>query len=148
EEWRRCGRRDRRANAWRTAGIDHVGPQASEIGGQRRQSIELTLRPAIFDPHIAAIDEAGVAETLVKRRHTEFCTAGNSHAQIADGRLLRARRQRPEHWRCRPAADERDALAPPHSITSSARASRFGGTSIPSAFAVLRLITSSNFVGA
>src|SRR5438067_1200401 len=33
-----------------------------------------------------------------------------------------------------------------YSITSSARADRVGGTSIPSAFAVLRLITSSNFV--
>ena len=35
-----------------------------------------------------------------------------------------------------------------HSITSSARASSDGGTSRPSALAVLRLITSSNFVGA
>ena len=35
-----------------------------------------------------------------------------------------------------------------YSITSSARASRVGGISIPSAFAVLRLITSSNLVGA
>ena len=35
-----------------------------------------------------------------------------------------------------------------HSITSSARASSVGGTSRPSAFAVLRLITSSYLVGA
>jgi hypothetical protein len=35
----------------------------------------------------------------------------------------------------------------PYSITSSARASSIGGTSRPSAFAVLRLIASSNFVG-
>src|SRR5262249_46998755 len=34
-----------------------------------------------------------------------------------------------------------------HSITSSARASTVGGTSTPSALAVLRLITSSNRVG-
>src|SRR5262245_14422424 len=34
-----------------------------------------------------------------------------------------------------------------HSITSSARASSVGGTSRPSALAVFRLITSSNFVG-
>ena len=34
-----------------------------------------------------------------------------------------------------------------YSITSSARASSVGGTSRPSAFAVLRLITSSNFTG-
>ena len=47
------------------------------------------------------------------------------------------------------AAGQRDELAPPHhSITSSARASSVGGTSRPSALAVLRLITSSYFVGA
>src|SRR5262249_49433283 len=36
---------------------------------------------------------------------------------------------------------------PLHSITSSARASRVGGTSMPSARAVCRLITNSNLVG-
>src|SRR6516225_3002249 len=59
-------------------------------------------------------------------------------------RLLRARRERP-HGR---AAEQRYELAALHSITSSARASSVGGTSRPSAFAVLRLITSSYFVGA
>src|SRR5262245_65180631 len=58
-------------------------------------------------------------------------------------RLLRARRERPR----RRAAKERDDLAPSHSITSSAIASRPGGIATPSAFAVLRLITSSNLVG-
>src|SRR5262245_49511587 len=52
-----------------------------------------------------------------------------------------------------PASDEGNAprevkkIAFPHSITSSARASSVAGTSRPSALAVLRLITSSNFVG-
>jgi hypothetical protein len=43
----------------------------------------------------------------------------------------------------------RNELAPPgdHSITSSARASRVGGTVMPSALAVLRLITSRYLVG-
>src|SRR5262249_53526855 len=59
-------------------------------------------------------------------------------------RLLRARRERPYGS----AADERDELATPHSITSSARASSVGGTSKPSVLAVLRLITSSYLVGA
>jgi hypothetical protein len=45
-------------------------------------------------------------------------------------------------------ADQRDELATAaHSITSSARASSVGGTSRPSARAVLRLMTSSYFVG-
>jgi hypothetical protein len=42
----------------------------------------------------------------------------------------------------------RDECAPVHSITSSARASREGGIVMPSAFAVLRLITNSYLVGA
>ena len=51
--------------------------------------------------------------------------------------LLRARRHRPRGR----AAESRDELAPfHHSITSSARASSVGGTSRPSALAVLRLI--------
>jgi hypothetical protein len=45
-------------------------------------------------------------------------------------------------------ADDRDELAPSHSITSSARPSDDGGTSRPSAVAVLRLIASSYLVGA
>src|SRR6476661_8155942 len=46
------------------------------------------------------------------------------------------------------AAEQRDELAPPHhSITSSARCCKNQGTSRPSALAVLRLMTSSNFEG-
>src|SRR5262249_10321752 len=44
------------------------------------------------------------------------------------------------------AAEQRDELAAPHSITSSARASSVGGTVRPSALAVLRLMTSSYLV--
>jgi hypothetical protein len=60
-------------------------------------------------------------------------------------RLLYMRCQRPRNRR---AAEQRDELAPDHSITSSARASTVAGTSRPSALAVLRLIASSYFVGA
>src|SRR6516164_7545718 len=47
----------------------------------------------------------------------------------------------------RRAADAPNELAPPHSITSSARASSDGGRPRPSALAVVTLMTSSNFVG-
>src|SRR5262245_51073714 len=58
--------------------------------------------------------------------------------------LLRARRERP---RCG-AAEQGDELAPfYHSITLSARTTNVLGTSWPIAFAVLRLMTSSNLVG-
>src|SRR5262249_27225939 len=45
------------------------------------------------------------------------------------------------------AAEQRDELAPSHSITSSASCCNCRGTLRPRAFAVLRLITSSNLVG-
>src|SRR5207249_1170859 len=78
-----------------------------------------------------------------------FLVACGNSKQYADPPyspgLLRARRERPGRSR---AADERNELAAFHSITSSARASSVAGTSRPSAFAVFKLITSSNLVGA
>src|SRR6516164_96200 len=65
-------------------------------------------------------------------------------ADHRDRLLLRPRGKRPS----RRAAEQRDERAPLHSITSSARASSVGGTVIPSAIAVLRLITSSYLVAA
>src|SRR5262249_50446671 len=56
--------------------------------------------------------------------------------------LCAPRRERPRYRPAQPY-DER---APPHSITSSARASSEGGTARPIVLAVLRLITSSNLV--
>src|SRR5262249_37302397 len=62
--------------------------------------------------------------------------------------LLRARRKRPKQRRGRRrAAEERDELAPLHSITSSAEACRVRGTVRPSVFAVLRVVTRLNLVG-
>src|SRR6516164_5806908 len=58
--------------------------------------------------------------------------------------LVRARRERPRGR----AAEQRDELAPLHSITSSARASTVAGMSRPSALAVLRLSTVSYLTGA
>src|SRR5262249_26265195 len=64
-------------------------------------------------------------------------------------RLLRqaaSRAARRVRQRCR-AAEQRDERAALHSITSSARTRRAVGIVRPSAFAVLRLMANSNFVG-
>src|SRR5262249_34702337 len=86
-------------------------------------------------------------DASLKFRTVRGCGQEHANAPRSLG-LLRARRERP---RSRRAADERDEVAPfelsAHSITSSARAGRLSGTSRPSAFAVLRLMTSSYFVG-
>src|SRR5262249_60282028 len=66
---------------------------------------------------------------------------GEEHADAPPGLgLLRARRERP----CRRAAEKRDEVAAPHSITSSAMLSSLSGTVRPSILAVGALMISSN----
>src|SRR5262245_45381079 len=97
----------------------------------------------------ATFDPAELAQA--PHESSDPITQGRSRtgAEEADGRklcwLLRARREGPRRRR---AAEQRDELAPFHSITSSARASTVAGMSRPNAFAVLRLITNSYLVGA
>src|SRR4029077_1508465 len=82
--------------------------------------------------------EWGHDEVQISRRET---TEESNHRHRG---LLRPRRERP---RSRPA-EQRDELAPPHSITSSASASNLSGIWRPNVLAVLRLITVSYLVGA
>ena len=114
---RRLGRQ-RRCAAGRG---NHGHLTANQIGRQCRQSIVLTLRPAIFDRHVAAFDIAGFAQALAEcAPRSGAYSAGRPAIEKPDHRhrrLLRARRQRPR----RRAAEPRDELAPSHSITSSAR---------------------------
>ena len=70
-----------------------------------------------------------------------LCTP-SGHATLATKRAL------PLTWTGLPPAGSHLLAWRTHSITSSARASSVGGTSRPSAFAVLRLIASSYLVGA
>src|SRR5262245_24343798 len=106
----------------------------------------LTIGPTIFDRDVLAFDVATFAQTLSKR--IEIVGIRRSRRAVekpddGDPRLLRPRRERP---RRRGAAEQRDELATSHSITSSACASNVGGTSMPSIFAVWRLMTSSSLV--
>src|SRR5262249_5506510 len=114
------------------------------------KAIGLTRRPSHVDIDVAADCPARLLQTLQKCGDAALplrIVRGQVH-EHADAphtlaRLLRTHRERPR----RRAADERDELAALHSITSSARASSVGGTSMPSARAVCRLITNSNLVG-
>src|SRR5262245_45547820 len=120
--------------------------QSNELGCELGEAFAASLRPAIFDREIAAVDPAEIAHSLHEGGGPLALRRRAARSEQSDGRhlrLLRTRRTRP----CGRAADQRDELPALHSITSSTRASRLGGTSRPSAFAVLRLITSSNLVG-
>src|SRR5262249_2811229 len=128
-------------------GDDDIDLHADELGGDLGEALLLSLRPAILDDDVAALDpaelprplrEGGGPQAPPRRR------GGAEHAYGAPLRLLRARRKRPR----RRAAEKRDELASlHHSITSSAVICMISGTVRPSALAVLRLITSSNLVG-
>src|SRR5262249_33937794 len=107
--------------------------------------------PAIFDAHVAAVGPAQLLQPLHEGRSAGLpfrVVRGQAARQHADPphtlALLRTRRKWP---RDSGTAEKANELAPPHSITSSARASSVSGTVRPSALAVLRLITSSNLVG-
>src|SRR6516162_11119106 len=121
----------------------------NEIGRQFGHATAIVLAPAELDNEVAALDEAGLAQAFAEGRRNIGASGWGVRAQKSDHRrcrLLCARRERPT---CRRAAKKRDEIAAPdHSITSSARARRFGGTVRPSSFAVLRLITSSYLIGA
>ena len=97
-------------------------------------------------PIVLAVDEAEPPQLVKQRemmRRIAWTGVQAANAVNPSG-FLRARRERPRRRR---AADERDELAPLHSITSSARASSVTGISRPIVLAVFALITSSNFVG-
>src|SRR5215467_15318271 len=142
-------RRGRRLDHHRrtvVARVDHGHWLAEEIGGQRHQAVILVFSVLVVDRDVAALDKAHAAKALAKRSLHLRGGRTRAAAQIPDHRHwlpLRACRERPRRRR---AAEQRDEVAPSHSITSSAMASSPGGKLRPNTLAVLRLITNSNLV--
>lgn len=86
----------------------------------------------ILQPVSGADDRLGSFASFPRcPSYVRLCSKTGDKADIARGRI------------CAKFGSRRS-----HSITSSARPSNVGGTVRPRAFAVLRLITSSNFSGA
>src|SRR6516164_4076167 len=102
-----------------------------KIGGEPRQSIVLTVSPAIVEGDVLTLDKACFIEALADDRNEGHIDSGRTAAEQSDHRhrpLLRVCCERPR----RRTAEQRDELAPfHHSITSSARASSIGGISRP-----------------
>src|SRR5262249_55304165 len=101
--------------------------------------------PTIVDPRVAAGGPSELFQALKESRWTGFSfpivpRPRPWQPQGPPPLLLRARRERPRGS----AAEQRDELAPPHSITSSAMERTSPGMIRPRALAVLRLISSSN----
>src|SRR5262249_14450262 len=126
-----------------TARRSNNGHATDEVSHERRQTIVLAVKPMVLYRDVLTLDVAGFVEAI-----TECSGTARIRRPAIDEpddrrlRLLCARRERPH----RRAAEQRDELAPFHSITSSARASSVGGTSRPMALAVGKLMTNSNLV--
>src|SRR5262245_50149079 len=129
------------------ADYDDIDLRPQQITDQRGYRFDIIPIMAKLVGDVAPFDITEVAHPAHEFL-AEWIVVRGSRPDVADtrrlARLLRPRRERPRGR----AAEERNELAPLHSITSSARASSVGGTSIPNAFAVLRLMTRSCFTGA
>src|SRR5262245_57481620 len=127
-------------------GRDHGYSAVDEFGGQRGETAIVAARPTKLKRNALAFNEAAILQATPKRFYQMCRLFGRPRTQESNDRqrLLRVHGDRPS----RRAAEQRDELAAPHSITSSARASSVGGTSRPSALAVFRLMTSWNLTGA
>ena len=150
DNWDRGSFRPQNCQGWCTCSKENVRRFPYKFPCERAHPFNIAGSPTIFELQIAAVLPSKLMELFQKCSEAgmPFRIALGTHGQHADPLctfgLLRARSERP--GRC--AAEQRDELAASHhSITSSARASRVGGTSRPSAFAVVRLTTSSNLVG-
>src|SRR5262249_51329731 len=120
------------------------GRQVQQSGCHTSPLLSELLVPLVGTHRLFRNAVHGVDFDLVVE-HAEVAPVWRTSFEIPDHRyrgLLRARRERPR----RRAAEQRDEIAPPHSITSSARAMNVGGTSRRSVRAVLRLIASTNLV--
>src|SRR5262245_41790110 len=130
---------------------DQFGSCVDELFRQPLHTVHIGGREAVVDPDVAALDPSQLLEAAFECIQERGCLPvilgrAHEHADVPHPLALRARHANSRRCRRR-AADERYELAPPHSITSSARCRNGSGTVRPSAFAVFRLITSSNLVG-
>src|SRR5262245_49899058 len=136
----------RRKRTWRVDRDNDVDLYSNQLRGKPGKSIELLFRRTELEEKILAFNITGFAQcfTQLRPKGLDICIAYEERTNSIDlWLLLRARRE----WPHRRAAQKRNDLAAPHSITSSASARSLSGISSPSAFAVPRLITNSNLVG-
>src|SRR6266508_3012965 len=129
---------------------DYIGLQRDHLFRERLILVAPDGGKPNVDVDIAALRPSVLFERLAKCLYAclQFRIGLSAAHQYTNSPhtpvLLRAPRERPG---CRRDAEQRDELAALHSITSSARASKVGGTVRPSALAVTRLTTRSNLIG-
>ena len=126
------------------------GASATNSAAYLRKRSASPAPQRVVDPHVAADGPAQFLQPLQERRHASAVIPDRPRQSVMStpmrrirSALLRARRERPR----RRAAEQRDELAPVSFDHLVGEREKSVGTSRPSAFAVLRLITNSNLVG-
>src|SRR5262249_43795447 len=108
---------------WSCRRNNEIDLQSSELGGELGEALSASLRPAVFDRNIAILNPTELAQSLHKSGDPLALNQRCGAPEGAGGGRLAPRPPRRERPRRRRAAEQRDELAPRHSITSSARAS-------------------------
>src|SRR5262249_16851522 len=101
-----CSMRGRSA----AKGRDHCHLAVNQISRQSGQPIIVTLRPAVFDQHVLAFDEADFLQPFPKRGDKARRVVRRPATEKPDHRhrrLLPPRRERPRHRRAAEQGDER-----------------------------------------
>src|SRR5262249_8259775 len=135
-DWNARSRGFGRTRRHRTASCeDHGHPTAHQTYRQIRQPVGVVVCKVVFDRKIAAFDVAGFAQTFDESQRHCFAAVLGRNVKISDYRNGWLPCTRSERTAGRRATEEGDKVTPPHSITSSARASNCAGTCRPSALA-------------
>src|SRR5262249_50031351 len=146
DDWNCRSRASGSESGGRRPSNNDIDVTVQNLGDEAGFLCERALRPAYVNGQVLPFGPAALLERFAKgAKHRREWRHRPDHADAPNPTsLLRTRRERPRGHR---GAKKRDELAPPHSINSSATASRVGGTVIPNARAVCILMTNSNFVG-
>src|SRR4030095_15291381 len=148
-DWDRVGGLLGRADGGAAPGHNQVHLELDQLGRQVAETFLTSLGIAVLNDKVLALDVAEIAQPLPESLQTRIgVKGGRAGTEPTDPvhfrRLLRVGAEGCQEE----AKDEHDGeYKSLHLITSSAWKSMLGGIVIPSAWAVLRLITNSNFVG-
>ena len=136
----------RRTGPRRTVRHDHIDLKAYQLGRESRQPIIMLLGPPILDDEVPALFVAEFPQSLAHggnlARPARRVDASQETDAVNLSGLLRTNGERRGENTESNTTDESTAVH--HWITSSARSSNGCGIVSPSAFAVLRLMMSSN----
>ena len=91
---------------------DHGDPSANQFGRQRRQPIDLTFGPAVFDRDVLALDIADLLEALAESAQTIRNASGEKLLRNPITGIVGC---------CARAASGHAAAAPPSSVMNSRR---------------------------